>query len=69
MAYQRTQNFDHLSFLYLITGNIEKLKKMIKIGFFINLHVCIVYYGCKTIQSECVSVYVYMYFIVFLVSL
>ena len=34
MAYQRTQNFDHLSFLYLITGNIEKLKKMIKIGLF-----------------------------------
>lgn len=32
MAYQRTQNFDRLSFLYLITGNIEKLKKMIKIA-------------------------------------
>ncbi len=32
MAYQRTKNFDRLSFLYLITGNMEKLKKMIKIG-------------------------------------
>ena len=32
MAYQRTKNFDRLSFLYLITGNMDKLKKMIKIG-------------------------------------
>ena len=32
MAYQRTKNFDKLTFLYLITGNIEKLKKMLKIG-------------------------------------
>lgn len=32
MAYQRTKNFDKLSFLYLITGNLEKLKKMTKIG-------------------------------------
>ena len=32
MAYQRTKNFDRLSFLYLITGNMEKLKKMTKIG-------------------------------------
>ena len=32
MAYQRTKNFDKLSFLYLITGNMEKLKKMMKIG-------------------------------------
>jgi len=28
MAYQRTKNFDRLSFLYLITGNMEKLKKI-----------------------------------------
>ncbi|KAN0061992.1 hypothetical protein ACQY0O_005987 [Thecaphora frezii] len=27
-AYQRTKNFDKLSFLYLITGNVEKLAKM-----------------------------------------
>ena len=27
-AYQRTKNFDKLSFLYLITGNTEKLAKM-----------------------------------------
>lgn len=32
MSYQRTKNFDKLSFLYLITGNLEKLKKMMKIG-------------------------------------
>ncbi|CAD7077616.1 unnamed protein product [Hermetia illucens] len=32
MAYQRTKNFDKLSFLYLITGNLEKLKKMNKIA-------------------------------------
>ena len=32
MAYQRTKNFDRLSFLYLITGNMVKLTKMIKIG-------------------------------------
>ena len=32
MAYQRTKNFERLSFLYLITGNMEKLKKMTKIG-------------------------------------
>ena len=32
MAYQRTKNFDKLSFLYLITGNLEKLGKMTKIG-------------------------------------
>jgi coatomer subunit alpha len=30
MAYQRTKNFEKLSFLYLITGNIDKLKKMAK---------------------------------------
>ena len=32
MAYQRTKNFERLSFLYLITGNMDKLKKMTKIG-------------------------------------
>lgn len=32
MAYQRTKNFDKLCFLYLITGNLEKLKKMMKIA-------------------------------------
>ncbi|KAF7827287.1 coatomer subunit alpha-1 [Senna tora] len=31
-AYQRTKNFDRLSFLYLITGNTEKLSKMLKIA-------------------------------------
>lgn len=34
MCYQRTKNFDKLSFLYLITGNLEKLRKMMKIGEF-----------------------------------
>jgi len=32
MAYQRTQNFERLSFLYLITGNTEKLSKMLQIA-------------------------------------
>ncbi|CAF4864256.1 unnamed protein product, partial [Rotaria sp. Silwood1] len=32
MAYQRTKNFDKLAFLYLITGNFEKLRKMMKIA-------------------------------------
>ncbi|RDX97786.1 Coatomer subunit alpha-1, partial [Mucuna pruriens] len=31
-TYQRTKNFDRLSFLYLITGNMEKLSKMLKIA-------------------------------------
>lgn len=31
-AYQRTKNFERLSFLYLITGNLEKLAKMLKIA-------------------------------------
>ncbi|KAK2187376.1 hypothetical protein NP493_168g04047 [Ridgeia piscesae] len=32
MTYQRTKNFDKLSFLYLLTGNLEKLRKMMKIA-------------------------------------
>ncbi|EDV25681.1 uncharacterized protein TRIADDRAFT_24616 [Trichoplax adhaerens] len=32
MAYQRTKNFDRLAFLYLITGNLQKLQKMMKIA-------------------------------------
>ncbi|CAH1774502.1 unnamed protein product [Owenia fusiformis] len=32
LAYQRTKNFDKLSFLYLITGNLEKMRKMMKIA-------------------------------------
>ncbi|KIH62764.1 WD domain, G-beta repeat protein [Ancylostoma duodenale] len=32
MAYQRTKNFEKLSFLYLVTGNTEKLSKMMKIA-------------------------------------
>ncbi|KAF8567633.1 hypothetical protein P879_06803 [Paragonimus westermani] len=32
MAYQRTKNFDKLTFLYLITGNLDKLEKMMKIA-------------------------------------
>ncbi|GAB2267669.1 hypothetical protein Dimus_002652 [Dionaea muscipula] len=31
-AYQRTKNFERLSFLYLITGNMEKLSKMLRIA-------------------------------------
>ena len=32
MAYQRTKNFERLTFLYLMTGNTEKLRKMLKIA-------------------------------------
>lgn len=32
VAYQRTKNFEKLAFLYLITGNSEKLEKMMKIA-------------------------------------
>jgi len=32
MSYQRTKDFDRLSFLYLISGDSEKLKKMLKIS-------------------------------------
>ena len=32
MAYQRVKQFDKLSFLYLITGDTTKLKKMLKIA-------------------------------------
>ncbi|CAJ1360972.1 unnamed protein product, partial [Effrenium voratum] len=32
MVYQKTKNFDALSFLYLITGNMNKLRKMLKIA-------------------------------------
>ncbi|VDP67766.1 unnamed protein product, partial [Schistosoma curassoni] len=32
MTYQRVKNFDKLTFLYLITGNLEKLRKMMKIA-------------------------------------
>lgn len=32
MAYQRTKDFERLSFLYLITGNNDKLRKMLKIA-------------------------------------
>ncbi|KAF5182466.1 Coatomer subunit alpha [Thalictrum thalictroides] len=31
-AYQKTKNFERLSFLYLITGNIQKLSKMMRIA-------------------------------------
>ncbi|XP_017615248.1 coatomer subunit alpha-1-like [Gossypium arboreum] len=31
-AYQRTKNFERLSFLYLINGNLDKLSKMLKIA-------------------------------------
>mmetsp|Transcript_11434 Transcript_11434/g.34729 ORF Transcript_11434/g.34729 Transcript_11434/m.34729 type:complete len:1231 (-) Transcript_11434:269-3961(-) len=32
MAYQRTKDFERLSFLYLVTGNLDKLRKMCKIA-------------------------------------
>jgi coatomer protein complex subunit alpha (xenin) len=32
MSYQKTKEFDRLSFLYLLTGNTDKLRKMLKIS-------------------------------------
>ncbi|KAF7993085.1 hypothetical protein HCN44_005866 [Aphidius gifuensis] len=32
MCYQRTKNFEKLAFLYLITGNLDKLRKMTRIA-------------------------------------
>ena len=32
MSYQKTKEFERLSFLYLLTGNTEKLRKMLKIA-------------------------------------
>jgi coatomer protein complex subunit alpha (xenin) len=32
MSYQRTKDFDRLSFLYLVTGDTDKLRKMLKIS-------------------------------------
>lgn len=31
-AYQKTKSFERLSFLYLITGNLDKLRKMLKVA-------------------------------------
>ncbi|XP_072959007.1 coatomer subunit alpha-1 [Typha angustifolia] len=31
-AYQKTKNFERLSFLYLVTGNMDKLSKMLRIA-------------------------------------
>lgn len=31
-SYQKTKSFERLSFLYLITGNLEKLATMLKIA-------------------------------------
>ena len=55
MCYQRTKNFDGLSFLYLLTGNIEKMKKMTKIG--ICLSVCLVLGQCLCL---CVRVCIHL---------
>lgn len=32
MSYQRKKDFDRLSFLYMLTGDSEKLRKMLKIS-------------------------------------
>ena len=52
MCYQRIKNFDRLSFLYLITGNNEKLRKMLKICeyfFFISIKITIQVYNTNKI--------------------
>jgi hypothetical protein len=44
MAYQKTKDFERLSFLYLITGNVEKLNKVILLCHFccaIVMYVCV----------------------------
>ena len=55
MCYQRTKNFDKLTFLYLITGNLAKLRKMMKIGE-TGRRVCGVCLGLVVYVRECVSV-------------
>ena len=45
MCYQRMKSFDRLSFLYLITGNVEKLRKMLKV--------------CACVRA-CVYIYMYV---------
>lgn len=32
LSYQSLKSFDRLSFLYLITGNVDKLRRMLKIA-------------------------------------
>lgn len=32
MCYQRTKNFEKLTFLYMVTGNMDKQRKMMKIS-------------------------------------
>ena len=66
MAYQRTKNFERLSFLYLITGNMEKLKKMTKIGIYLcicvlvyTVHVQYIFVHDACICSVFVTCYVY----------
>ena len=59
MCYQRTKNFDGLSFLYLLTGNIEKLKKMTKIG--ICLSVCLSCLSVWFLVTVCVCVCMYTF--------
>ncbi len=31
-SYQRTKSYERLAFLYLITGNLDKLRKMLKLS-------------------------------------
>ena len=53
MAYQRTKNFDKLSFLYLITGNLEKLGKMTKIGVCTFSFYHAIHFFCRVIHDVC----------------
>lgn len=55
MAYQRTKNFDKLSFLYLITGNLEKLKKMTKIGEFMTKKLKLTFVFLMELQCSTVN--------------
>lgn len=61
ISYQRTKNFERLSFLYLITGNMEKLKRMTKIGKKLRTHVCTMY---SCILERCTHAFLYVHIIV-----
>src|SRR3569623_606971 len=54
-AYQRTKNFERLSFLYLLTGNLEKLRKMVKIAEIRKVPLCLTTAHSRTRMSAASS--------------
>jgi hypothetical protein len=61
-AYQRTKNFERLSFLYLLTGNTDKLSKMLviaqkrKVRLPVYVCACVYLFLCKAICQAVMSV-------------